>query len=112
MRYFPLFLDLDGRKTVVVGGGEEALRKVRLLLKTKARIAVIAAALHDELAFYLKEGRIGWLARNFTPELLDGAVLVYSADDDLHQIVFAAARDRGIPVNAVDEAALSTFITP
>jgi uroporphyrin-III C-methyltransferase/precorrin-2 dehydrogenase/sirohydrochlorin ferrochelatase len=42
MRYFPLFLDLDNRKAVVVGGGEEALRKIRLLLKTKAKIAVIA----------------------------------------------------------------------
>src|SRR5262245_41695936 len=112
MRYFPLFLDLDGRKAVVVGGGEEALRKVRLLLKTKARIEVIAAVLHDELASYLKEGCIAWLAKSFTPALLDDAALVYSADEDLHQGVSVAARDRGIPVNAVDEAALSTFITP
>ena len=50
MRYFPLFLDLDNRKAVIVGGGDEALRKVRLLLKTKARINIIAPALHDELA--------------------------------------------------------------
>ena len=47
MRYFPLLLDLDGRKAVIVGGGEEALRKVRLILKTKARITVIAPALRD-----------------------------------------------------------------
>jgi uroporphyrin-III C-methyltransferase/precorrin-2 dehydrogenase/sirohydrochlorin ferrochelatase len=112
VRYFPLFLDLDGRKAVIVGGGEEALRKVRLLLKTKASIIVIARTLHGELASYLKEGRITWVARRFTPAHLDAATLVYSADDDLHQDVFAAARDRGIPVNAVDDAALSTFITP
>src|SRR4029078_10879332 len=112
MRYFPLFLDLDNRKAVIVGGGEEALRKVRLLLKTKARINIIAPALHDELASYLKEGRVLWLAKSFLPALLDDAALVYSADDSLHHDVSVAARDRGIPVNAVDDAALSTFITP
>lgn len=112
MRYFPLFLDLDNRKTVIVGGGEEALRKVRLLLKTKARINVVAATLHDELLAYLKEGRLSWSARSFSAHLLDDAALVYSADDDLNQEVANAARDRGIPVNAVDDAALSSFITP
>jgi uroporphyrin-III C-methyltransferase / precorrin-2 dehydrogenase / sirohydrochlorin ferrochelatase len=112
MRYFPLFLDLDNRKVVIVGGGEEALRKVRLLLKTKARINVVASGLHDELAAYLNDGRIVWLAKSFGAPLLDDAALVYSADDDLHHDVSVAARDRGIPVNAVDDAALSTFITP
>jgi len=112
MRYFPLFLDLDNRKAVVVGGGEEALRKIRLLLKTKAKITVIAATLHDELAAYVNEGRLTWLAKSFVPAQLEEAALVYSADDDLHREVSEAARDRGIPVNAIDDAALSTFITP
>ena len=47
MRYFPIFYDLKDRLVVVVGGGEEALRKIRLLLKTEARINVIAPDLHD-----------------------------------------------------------------
>jgi uroporphyrin-III C-methyltransferase/precorrin-2 dehydrogenase/sirohydrochlorin ferrochelatase len=112
MRYFPLFLDLDNRKAVIIGGGDEALCKARLLLKTKAKINIIAPVLHDELASYLKEGRILWLAKSFAPALLDDAALVYSTDNDLHHDVSVAARDRGIPVNAVDDAALSTFITP
>lgn len=112
MRYFPLFLDLDNRKTVIVGGGEEALRKARLLLKTKADIRIVAPALHDELLAYLKEGRLAWAAKRFTPALLDDAALVYSADGELHGDVAAAARARAIPVNAVDDATLSTFITP
>ena len=110
MRYFPLFLDLD--KAVVVGGGEEALRKIRLLLKTKAKITVIAPTLHDELLAHVKEDRLAWVSRSFVPSLLDEAVLVYSANNDLHREVSQAARDRGIPVNAIDDAALSTFITP
>ncbi|MGE0004742.1 MAG: siroheme synthase CysG [Parvibaculaceae bacterium] len=112
MRYFPVFLDLDNRKAVIVGGGEEALRKVRLLLKTKANIQVVAPTLHGELKACLDDGRIAWTGRSFTPALLDGAALVYSADGHLHEAVAAAARARAIPVNAVDEAVLSTFITP
>lgn len=109
MRYFPLFIDLKDRPVVVVGGGEEALRKVRLLLKTEARISVIATSLHDELA---AEPRVNWVARRFEASLLDGAALVFSADKDLNQTVSAAAKTRGIPVNAVDDAGLSTFIVP
>jgi uroporphyrin-III C-methyltransferase / precorrin-2 dehydrogenase / sirohydrochlorin ferrochelatase len=112
MRYFPIFVDLKDRPVVVVGGGEEALRKVRLLLKTDARIGVIAAELHDELESLADLGRIEWIARVFVPMLLDDAALVYSADANLNHAVSAAARQRGIPVNAVDDAALSTFIVP
>ena len=112
MRYFPLFLDLKDRRAVVVGGGEEALRKVRLLLKTEARISVIASVLHDELRAELAAGRISWAGKLFRPALLDDAAIVYSADPELHETVSQAARERGIPVNAVDAAALSTFITP
>jgi uroporphyrin-III C-methyltransferase / precorrin-2 dehydrogenase / sirohydrochlorin ferrochelatase len=109
MRYFPIFVDLQGRRVVVVGGGEEATRKVRLLLKTEAKIEVIATELHAELA---GNPRIYWIAKAFEPRLLDGAALVYSADKDLNATVSAAAQARGIPVNAVDEAAISTFIVP
>ena len=109
MRYFPIFFDLDGRKVVVVGGGEEALRKVRLLLKTNARIFVIAPLLHDELA---GEARVEWLANSFAASQLDGAALVYAAEPEINALVSAEARARGIPVNVIDVAEISTFLTP
>ncbi len=109
MRYFPIFIDLRGRTVVVVGGGEEALRKVRLLSRTEARIVVIAGSLHDELAV---NQRVEWVARHFEPDLLTGAVLVISASTELNEIVSEAARSRSIPVNAVDRPDLSTFIVP
>jgi uroporphyrin-III C-methyltransferase/precorrin-2 dehydrogenase/sirohydrochlorin ferrochelatase len=109
MRYFPIFFDLKDRHAIVVGGGEEAPRKVRLLLKTEARISVIAAVLHDELA---AEPRVNWLAREFHAELLDGVAVVFSADAALNEAVSKAARERNIPVNAVDDASLCTFIVP
>lgn len=112
MRYFPIFIDLKDRAVVVVGGGEEALRKVRLLLKTDVKIGVIARGLHDELRSLVENGRVEWIAREFVPLLLDDAALVFSADTGLNAAVSAAARERGVPVNAVDDAALSSFIVP
>lgn len=88
MRYFPIFVDLQGRRVVVVGGGEEALRKVRLLLKTDAVIEVIAPELHAELA---ENSRIHWVGTEFRPALLDGAALVCPADKALNSLVSAEA---------------------
>ncbi len=109
MRYFPIFVDLKDARVVVVGGGEEALRKIRLLLKTPAHIEVIASELHEELA---AEPRVKWLAEVYSAALLDGAKLVYSADMALNARVSADAIARGIQVNAVDQADISTFIVP
>lgn len=109
MRYFPVFFDLKDKRVVVVGGGEEALRKIRLLLKTEAMIEAVGPHLHNELQ---GNERVSWIARTFVPSLLDGAALVYSADPDLNAIVSREAQARGIPVNAVDDAGISTFIVP
>jgi uroporphyrin-III C-methyltransferase / precorrin-2 dehydrogenase / sirohydrochlorin ferrochelatase len=109
MRYFPVFFDLRDARVIVVGGGEEALRKVRLLLKTEAQIEIIAPEIHEELA---ANTRVKWLARKYAAKLLDGAKLVYSADAELNAKVSADAQARNIPVNAVDQAEISTFIVP
>ncbi|PZF76926.1 hypothetical protein DK847_10735 [Aestuariivirga litoralis] len=109
MRYFPIFVDLQDRPVTVVGGTEEALRKVRLLLKTGAVINIIAPALHDELA---AESRVNWIARGYHAGLLEGAALVYSADAALNERVAEDAKALGIPVNAVDNPDISTFIVP
>lgn len=109
MRYFPIFFDLRNRPVTVIGGGEEAVRKIRLLLKTEAKIAVIAPALHDELA---AEPRVNWIARYYNASLIEGSALVYSADATLNEKVAADAQALGIPVNAVDNPDISTFIVP
>ena len=63
MRYFPIFIDLKDRPVTVVGGSEEALRKIRLLLKTGAVINVIAPEIHEELA---AEPRVNWIAKRLS----------------------------------------------
>jgi uroporphyrin-III C-methyltransferase/precorrin-2 dehydrogenase/sirohydrochlorin ferrochelatase len=113
MRYFPMFLDMRERRVVVVGGGEEALRKVRLLLKSEAIVTLVADKLHPELDGLVSHGAVAWLGIAFEDVMLDGAALVFvAADEALEQTVSTAARARGIPVNVVDRADLSTAITP
>jgi uroporphyrin-III C-methyltransferase/precorrin-2 dehydrogenase/sirohydrochlorin ferrochelatase len=113
MRYFPMFLDMRDRRVVVVGGGEEALRKIRLLLKSEAAVTLVADKLHPELDGLVTHGAVAWLGTVFEPGMIDGAALVFvAADEALEMAVSTAARARGIPVNVVDRADLSTAITP
>jgi uroporphyrin-III C-methyltransferase/precorrin-2 dehydrogenase/sirohydrochlorin ferrochelatase len=108
--YFPIFLKLAGERVLVVGGGEVALRKVRLLERAGARIEIVARELHPELA------RLGLaaIAPDFRPQQLPGCRLVVAATDDadLNAAVAQAARAAGVPVNAVDDPAASTWISP
>lgn len=114
MRYFPIFLDLEGKSVVVIGGGEPAMQKVRLLLKTPARIAVVAELPSGELAELAKAGRIVLHCRAFAPADLDGAAIAYAATGDkaANVPIAMAARVRGVLLNVVDEPEPSDFITP
>jgi uroporphyrin-III C-methyltransferase / precorrin-2 dehydrogenase / sirohydrochlorin ferrochelatase len=114
MDYFPIFLDLKGRRALVVGGGETAFEKAMRLRDAGAAVGVIAPRLSPTLARAAREGEIEHFAPGFAPALLEGAALVIVADECLavREIVAAAARGRGIPVNVVDDAVLSSFIMP
>lgn len=114
MDYLPIFIQLSGEPTIVVGGGRVALRKVDLLLKAGARITVIAPKLHDELRALAGRGQLDYIAREFQPHHLDGVGLVIAATDsrEVNAAVSVAARARRVPVNVVDDPELSTFIFP
>ena len=113
MKYFPIFFNLEGRRVLIVGGGEQALQKVRLLRKTPAHIAVVGQSMDPELLAY-GDDRIALIARRFEPADLNGAALVFVATGDpaRDEEVATAARARDIPVNVVDRPAESTFIMP
>jgi len=114
MDYLPIFMRLDSRPVVVVGGGAVALRKVRWLLKAGARVTVVAPVLHLELAAQAARGEISHVEAEFSPTHLANAIAVVAATDDraTNAAVSFAARENRIPVNAVDDAELSTFISP
>lgn len=114
MRYFPLFARLDGRRVIVIGGGEEAARKIRPLLKAGARPLVIAPRADDEIVAAANQGVLDLVHRPFDPEDLDGAALLVVSDDGSQPVepALAAARATGLPINVIDRPALSTVIVP
>ena len=114
MDHFPIFLAVQGRRIVVSGGGETALAKLRLLLKTTARITVFAETPEDGLSTLAAEGRIVLVQRAFGPGDALCAALVYAANDDdaEDQRVARLARADGALVNIVDNLEDSAFITP
>lgn len=114
MDYLPLFVDVRDRLVVVVGGGVVAHRKTEHLLKAHARVRVVAPELCADLDVYRTLQRIEHRPVLFSAPQLDGALLVIAAtdDEDVNDAVARAARERGMLVNVVDDAARSAFIFP
>jgi len=114
VQHFPIFLALSGRDVVLSGGGAAALAKLRLLMKTEARLSVFAPAPAPEIVDWAAEGRLTLHRRPLAPGDVTGAALVYAADEDAETDAGTAAlaRDAGALVNIVDNLADSAFITP
>ena len=114
MPYYPILVDLKGKKVVVVGGGAVALRKIETLLECGASVKVISRELIPELKEYLDEGKIKLIGREYREEDLEGAFMLIAATDDktLNSRVSKFARDRGMLVNTVDQPSDCNFIVP
>jgi len=114
LRYFPIFLDLEARDVLIVGGGEKALQKLRLLAKTTARIKLVAPKVSEDIVAFGHEHELVLLQRDFAEGDLGGSAIVFAASNDpgLDARVAAAARAQGVPVNVVDGPVESSFIMP
>jgi len=114
MQSFPIFLTLQDRQVLVVGGGEAAASKIELLLAAGARVNLIADTVVGEIAQQIADARILWAGRAFEEHDLDDMSLVIVAADDeaLQTHVSQAARRRCLPVNVVDRPTLSSFTMP
>jgi siroheme synthase-like protein len=109
----PVFLKLEGRSVLIVGGGEVALAKARALLPCGPRIVVVAPCVNPGLAELARSGRIELVERPFVEADLDRRHLVFAATDDpaLNRSVAEWAARRGILVNAVDDSGCGDFFS-
>ncbi|MCO4203701.1 siroheme synthase CysG [Aeromonas taiwanensis] len=114
MDYLPIFCQLDNKPVLLVGGGEVAERKARLLLDAGALLTVVAPELDPELAELAANGSIEWLAGEFAPQQLAGKWLVVAATDrrEVNALVYQSANQARIFANVVDDPKRSSFIMP
>ncbi|HCS64986.1 MAG TPA: uroporphyrinogen-III C-methyltransferase [Cellvibrio sp.] len=114
MEYFPVFLDLKNRLCLLVGGGDIATRKGRLLSKAGARLRVVAPEISNELRELVAQNNGELYEREYQTDDLNDCVIAIAATDieSLNEQISADAQARNLPVNVVDSPALCTYITP
>ncbi|ELS42421.1 sirohydrochlorin ferrochelatase [Pseudomonas syringae KCTC 12500] len=114
MEFLPLFHNLRGSRVLVVGGGEIALRKSRLIADAGAVLRVVAPEIEAQLSELVAQSGGERILRGYSECDLDGCVLIIAATDDepLNAQVSRDARLRCVPVNVVDAPALCTVIFP
>ncbi len=114
LQFLPIFLKLEGRPCLVVGGGEVAARKVALLLKAGAQVTVVAPNLCPALARLLSAGEIVHRSTRFARGDVEGCALAVAATDEasVNRAVAQAAQALRVPVNVTDQPQLSSFILP
>lgn len=113
-RFYPILVDLSGKRALVVGGGKVAQRKIETLLEHRACVQVVARELTAALEELRSAEKIEFLGEEFSEALLEGTFLVFAATDDasFNRRVSQAAQQRGLLVNAVDQPADCNFIVP
>ncbi|MCX7843472.1 MAG: bifunctional precorrin-2 dehydrogenase/sirohydrochlorin ferrochelatase [Clostridia bacterium] len=114
MSLFPVFIDIGGKKCVVVGGGSVAARKTQTLLMFDAAVTVISPGLSDGLCELLDKGRISFVNERYSKEALEGAFMVIAATDDsaVNAQIYLDAVEKGILVNVADCPEKCSFVFP
>jgi uroporphyrin-III C-methyltransferase/precorrin-2 dehydrogenase/sirohydrochlorin ferrochelatase len=114
MDYLPIFMKLEDRPCVVVGGGRVAIRKVTLLKRVGARIKLVSPLLCEDLQVLADRGDIDHVAREFQDADIDDCALVIAATDDVevNRAISALAVASHIPVNVVNDPESGSFIMP
>jgi len=112
--YYPILLNIQGRKCLVVGGGPVALRKVKALLEHGANVEVVSPTFCPELNQLATDGVIRAIQRDYKSEDLQHTFIAIAATDDAktNERVAAEAKRRGVLVNVVDDPKNSDFIVP
>ncbi|QCI23944.1 uroporphyrinogen-III C-methyltransferase [Buchnera aphidicola (Macrosiphoniella sanborni)] len=114
MNYFPIFINLKSKNVLVIGGGEVAFNKIKLLLRSGAIINVISKKLCKDIQFLLNQKKINLLSNVFNVIYLKKIFLVISATNDieLNEYLFKICNERCLLLNVVDDTLKCSFIFP
>lgn len=113
-KHYPVFLTVEGRRCVVIGGGTIAERKVEGLLDAGAEVTVVAPESTERVLALAASGAVTLVERAYAPGDLAGAFIAIAAtdDSDVNEAVSREATERNVPLNVVDVTHLCTFIAP
>ena len=113
-RYYPAFIDVRGRRCVVIGGGALGEGKVVKLLECDARVIVIAPEVTSVVKGLAAKGKVEWLMRQYrSGDLAQAFIAIASTEDDeIDRQIYAEAEERNVLLNVVDVTHLCTFIAP
>ena len=112
--YYPVYLDIENRDVVVIGGGNVCARKVETMMKYGARVTVVSPEFTDEILQWASDGCITLKRKRYDHSDLQAANIVIASTDDqsVNEQIAADCRARRIPVNVVDVTPLCEFIIP
>ena len=114
MDHLPIFLNVKGRRALVVGGGTMAARKADLLVRAGCNLTIVAPTLNDDMAHLVQENEIKHKTDALSEDDLAGCVVAFGAseDDETNQQLRDLAGVAGVPVNVSDDPDRCDFIMP
>lgn len=112
--YYPIFLDVENRDVLIIGGGNVCARKAETMLRYGARVTIVSPELTEEIEQWARDGQVAIRRKAYEENDLDGASIVIASTDDqrVNEQIAADCRRRRIPVNVVDVTPLCEFIVP
>jgi precorrin-2 dehydrogenase / sirohydrochlorin ferrochelatase len=112
--YYPVYLNLAGKRCVILGGGTVAQGKIAALRQAGAHITVISPDVTSGIQRAAQRGDVEWIARKYESGDLEGAFIAVAATNVWHvnREIYEEAERRGVLLNVVDDPDLCTFIAP
>lgn len=114
MALYPIFLKLEGRKVLIVGGGKVAEEKIYAVLRSATDVTVVAPEVSPQIQAWVDRGLVRHVAREYQPGMAKEYFLVIAGTDsqDVNRLVYREAAEAGVLCNAVDDPAFCDFYAP
>lgn len=112
--YYPIYIDIEDRDVLIVGGGAVCARKAETMMKYGARVTIVSPRITDEIEEWERAGMLSVTRAPYSEAVLEGRSLVIASTDDkcVNGRIARDCRRRRIPVNVVDVTHLCEFIVP